>query len=170
MMTKLTKICALLLICFYGHAWAESVRLPVTQDNSIVMVDGEWSANAGSSARLRIKGNQHIVAMSFDVSAIRGRSIKSAELVAYPAAESIAGVSISTIAAAWKENDSSGLSAGIAGLNGWGYAGGRFPGAGWWQFFYARTSKRHTRCATGSTIGLCQPTWSRRWPLAWPLV
>lgn len=74
-MTKLTKICVLFLLSFHGYAWAESVRLPSIQDNSIVMVDGEWNANAGSSARLRIKGNQHIVAMSFDMSAIAGRSI-----------------------------------------------------------------------------------------------
>ena len=127
MMNKLTKICTLLLCFLHTRAWAETVRLPVTQDNSIVMVDGEWSANAGGSGRMRIKGNQHIVAMSFDVSAIRDRAIKSAELVAYPAAESIAGVSISTIATAWNENESSGLTAGIEGVNGWGYAGARFP-------------------------------------------
>ncbi len=127
MLFMTTKILTLLLCCLPVHVWAESIRLPVTQDNSIVMVDGEWSANAGSSGRMRIKGNQHIVAMSFDTSSIRGRAIKSAELVAYPAAESIAGVTISTIAAAWDENKSNGLTAGIEGVNGWGYAGARFP-------------------------------------------
>lgn len=127
MIIKLTKISSLLLCFLHANVWADTVRLPVTQDSSIVMVDGEWSVNAGSSARMRIKGNQHIVAMSFDVSAIRGRAIKSAELVAYPAAESIAGVSISTIASDWNENRSNGLTAGIEGVNGWGYVGGRFP-------------------------------------------
>ncbi len=123
----LARIVSLFLGIFPAIALAETVRLPVTQDNSIVMVDGEWSANAGSSGRIRIKGNQHIVAMSFDVSAIRGRAIKSAELVAYPATESIAGVTLSTIACPWNENASSGLSAGIEGTKGWGYSGGRFP-------------------------------------------
>ena len=127
MINNLTKISTLVLCLLHTNARAETVRLPVTQDNSIVMVDGEWSANAGGSGRMRIKGNQHIVAMSFDASALRGRAIKSAELVAYPAAESIAGVSISTIATPWNENKSSGLTAGIEGVNGWGYAGARFP-------------------------------------------
>ena len=82
-------------------ALAETLRLPATADNSIVMVDGEWAANAGRSGRIRIKGNQHIVTMGFDVSAIRGRRVKRAELVCQASQESISGVTISTIAAAF---------------------------------------------------------------------
>ncbi|MEZ5948969.1 MAG: hypothetical protein R3C12_07105 [Planctomycetaceae bacterium] len=63
----------LLILVLSAAALAESVRCPVAQDNSIVMVDGEWSVNAGASGRIRIKGNQHIVAMSFDLSAVQGK-------------------------------------------------------------------------------------------------
>lgn len=108
-------------------AKTEPVRLSAVQDNSIVMVDKEWSLNAGASGRIRIKGNQHVVAMSFDLSAIRGKRIKRAELVCHAASETISAVSISTIAAPWQEMTSSGLTAGIEGVNGWGYAGARFP-------------------------------------------
>lgn len=125
-MTK--SICSGLLILFLiAAARAESVRLPVVQDNSIVIVDGEWSVNAGASGRIRIKGNQHIVAMSFDLSAIQGRKIKRAELVCQADSETISGVTISTIATPWDEMTSTGLSAGINGTDGWGYSGARFP-------------------------------------------
>lgn len=106
---------------------AERLLLPVTQDNSIVMVKGEWAVNAGSASRLRIKGNQHIVAMSFDLSAVRGRTIRSAELICQAAAEELSAVTLSTIAAPWQEASSSGLTAGLAGTNGWGAPGVRFP-------------------------------------------
>lgn len=110
-----------------GIAFAEPLRIPVTQDNSIVLVDGEWSENAGRSARIRIKGNQHLVAMSFDLSPIRGRQVVRAELVCQPGAEAISGVTISTIAVPWNEMTSTGLTAGREGVDGWGYAGARFP-------------------------------------------
>ncbi|HAW27533.1 MAG TPA: hypothetical protein DCY03_05355, partial [Planctomycetaceae bacterium] len=91
------------------------------------MVDKEWSVNAGSSGRIRIKGNQHIVALSFDLSAIQGKTITRAELVCHQAAETISAVTLSTIAAPWEEMKSTGLTAGIKGVNGWGYPGARFP-------------------------------------------
>ncbi|MCA8988027.1 MAG: hypothetical protein KDA78_10320, partial [Planctomycetaceae bacterium] len=125
-MTRMICV-ALFCILFAATTWAETIRLPVVQDNSIVMVDGEWSENAGSSGRIRIKGNQHIVAMSFDLSAVQGKKISKAELVCHAAAETISAVTISTIAAPWQEMTSTGLTAGIEGLNGWGYPGARFP-------------------------------------------
>ncbi|MCA9178092.1 MAG: hypothetical protein KDB14_26695 [Planctomycetales bacterium] len=91
------------------------------------MVDGEWSVNAGASGRIRIKGNQHIVAMSFDLGAVQGRLVKRAELVCHAAAETIHGVTISTIATPWNERSSTGLTAGQDGLDGWGYPDARFP-------------------------------------------
>lgn len=125
MKSLLLSCIALLLSC--SSALAQIVELPATADNSIVLVDGEWSENAGESARIRIKGNQHIVAINFDVSAIRGRRIKRAELVAFAAAETLSGVSISTIATPWSETRSNGLTAGIDPIEGWGYPGGLFP-------------------------------------------
>ncbi|MEM9364846.1 MAG: hypothetical protein AAGD07_02545 [Planctomycetota bacterium] len=125
-MRKLTSVLILLGI-FHEVAVSETVKLPVTQDNSIVMVDGEWSDNAGASGRIRIKGNQHIVAMSFDLDGIRGKSIKKAVLVCEAGAESIEAVTISTIATPWDEMRSTGLTAGVDGVPGWGYPGTRFP-------------------------------------------
>lgn len=125
-MATLVSVLLLLLLC-QTHAWGESVRLPAVQDNSIVMVDGEWSLNAGSNSRIRIKGNQHIVAMSFDLGAIQGRKIKRAELVCHASAETISGVTISTIATPWKEMTSTALTAGLSELDGWGYPQARFP-------------------------------------------
>ena len=125
----MTRFASAIILFFACSAClgADSVRLPVIQDNSIVMVDKEWSVNAGSSGRIRIKGNQHIVVLSFDLSAIQGKTITRAELVCHQAAETIFAVTLSTIAAPWEEMTSTGLTAGIKGVNGWGYPGARFP-------------------------------------------
>lgn len=115
------------LAVLQGQSAGETIRVPVIQDNSIVMVDGEWTVNGGQNGRIRIKGNQHIVALGFDLSAIRGRRVLRAQLECYAAAEKIAGVTISTIAAPWKELDSNGLTSGWEPTTGWGYPGARFP-------------------------------------------
>lgn len=122
-----TLACGLMFAIAAWPVWAEGVRVPAIQDNSIVMVDGEWSVNAGQASRLRIKGNQHIVAMGFDLSQIEGRLVTHAELVCYADAESLAGVTISTIAVPWDEMASTGLTAGVHGVDGWGVGGVRFP-------------------------------------------
>ncbi|MEZ6134827.1 MAG: hypothetical protein R3C53_07950 [Pirellulaceae bacterium] len=108
-------------------AAGEIVRLPVTQDNSIVMVDGEWEVNAGQQGRIRIKGNQHIVAMAFDTRAIQGHTVKQATLVCVKGEQEIQGISVSTIASPWNEERSNGLTAGVVGQKDWGYSGARFP-------------------------------------------
>ena len=105
----------------------DPIQLPVTKDNSIVMVDGEWDLNAGQQGRIRIKGNQHMVAMAFDASAIAGKRVKKATLVCVKGEQEISGVSISTIATPWDEHRSNGLTAGIDGIEDWGYRGARFP-------------------------------------------
>ena len=105
----------------------EPIRLPVTKDNSIVMVDGEWDLNAGQQGRIRIKGNQHMVAMAFDMSAMAGKRVKKATLVCEKGEQDISGVSISTIATLWDEHRSNGLSAGMDDVEDWGYRGARFP-------------------------------------------
>ncbi len=125
-MTKHFTVVALLsLMAEVGIA--ETLQLPATRDNSIVMVEHEWADNAGQQSRIRIKGNQHIVVMDFDVAAIRGRSVMRAELVCHAAAEVISGVTISTVAAPWDEMKSNGLTSGMSDVDGWGYAGARFP-------------------------------------------
>jgi hypothetical protein len=105
----------------------DPIQLPVTQDNSIVMVDGEWNLNAGQQGRIRIKGNQHMVSMAFNTSAIAGKRIKKATLVCVQGEHEISGVSISTIATPWDEYRSSGLTAGMDGVEDWGYRGAKFP-------------------------------------------
>jgi hypothetical protein len=130
-MMLVRRIVVWVLVCSWGllvnPAWGETLRLPVVQDNSIVMVDGEWEVNGGKNSRIRIKGNQHIVVMSFDMSALRGRRVRRALLECAVAAEKIAGVTISTIAAPWKEFESNGLTSGWEPTHGWGYPGARFP-------------------------------------------
>lgn len=107
--------------------FGDSAELAVLQDNSIVMVDGEWTVNAGQQGRLRIKGNQHIVAMAFDTSPIVGKKITRATLICVQGEQTISAVSISTIATPWSELRSTGLSCGVDGTTDWGYPGARFP-------------------------------------------
>ena len=105
----------------------DSIQLPVTKDNSIVMVDGEWEQNAGQQGRMRVKGNQHMVAIAFDTSAIQGKQIKKATLVCARGDHDISGITVSTIASPWDENRSNGISAGINSIQNWGYIDARFP-------------------------------------------
>lgn len=123
------RLLCCLLTCFATaiSAPGETLRLPVTQDNSIVLLDGEWDVNAGHQGRMRIKGNQHIVAMAFDVRAIVGKQIEKATLVCVQGDEDISGVTISTIASPWDEYRSTGRTAGMPELSGWGYRDALFP-------------------------------------------
>lgn len=116
------------LNAFTADAFADDmVQLPAIKDNSIVMVDGEWDQNAGQQGRIRIKGNQHIVAIAFDMSAISGKRVKNATLICTQGEQNISGITVSTIATPWDENRSSGLTAGMDGQDDWGYKGSRFP-------------------------------------------
>ena len=91
------------------------------------MVEGEWTLNAGQQGRIRIKGNQRMVAMAFDMSAISAKRVKKVTLVCVKGDQEISGVSISTIATKWDEHRSNGLTAGVDGVNDWGYREARFP-------------------------------------------
>lgn len=115
-------------LCFASAQWVSGqVMLPATKDNSIVLLDGEWRLNAGEQGRIRIKANQHLVAIDFDTAAIKGKLIKKATLVCIQADQNIAGVTLSTIATPWDEGKSNGLTAGTNSTEGWGYPGARFP-------------------------------------------
>ena len=106
---------------------AEPTRVEVTRDNSIVLVDGEWQINGGGLSQIRIKGNQHLVAMDFDRAPLAGRRIASATLVCQKGDASIAGLTVSTIQAPWDEFKSNSLVSGAGDVEGWGYPGARFP-------------------------------------------
>ncbi len=103
------------------------IRLPATKDNSIVLVEGETEQNAGRQERLRIKGNQHLLALDFDFARLRGRRVRSAKLVCHQVDHAIDGLTISTIQAPWDEYRSNALSGGIGPEQGWGWTGARFP-------------------------------------------
>jgi hypothetical protein len=118
-------ICTLLMATTIASA--DSVQLAVTKDNSLVMVDGEWQENAGDKGQIRIKGNQHLVAMAFDLKPILGQRIRSATLRVVAGEQKLTGISISTLATPWDELKSNGLSAGIEGIPDWGYPGSRLP-------------------------------------------
>ena len=105
---------------------AQPIRIPATKDNSVVLVDNEWSGNAGSAGRIRIKGNQHLVAMDFDWSSLKGKVVASAELVCFRADKTIPGLTISTIQAPWDEMKSNALNSGLN-PDGWAWPGSRFP-------------------------------------------
>ena len=126
-MRSFFTICCLCAILAGHSPAAEPIKLSVIKDNSIVLVDGEWSENAGQKARIRIKANQHIVAMAFDMTPVKGKLVKKATLVCVQREQQISGVTISTIATPWEENRSNGLTAGVAGIEDWGYPGARFP-------------------------------------------
>ena len=132
MKSSLAVLCALCVLC--GELRAEAgpppagaVRIAVMKDNSIVLVDKEWRENAGTAARIRIKGNQHLVAMMFDTAALRGKLVASATLVARKGDGMIDGLTISTLAADWDERKSNSMTAGLGSVEGWGYAGAMMP-------------------------------------------
>jgi hypothetical protein len=124
---RMRSLPGLLPILIAAQLSAAPIQLPSTRDNSIVLLDGEWTENAGGQPRIRVKGNQHIVAIGFDTSAIAGKLVSRAALVCIPSELTLAGVTISTIAAPWDESTSNGLTGGIVGVDGWGYEGARFP-------------------------------------------
>ncbi len=110
--------------CFSACA---ATRLDVTADNSIVIYAGEEHLNAGRNTRIRIKGNQHLVALKFGTRALRGKLVRAATLVCQRADKTIDEVTISTIAVPWEEHRSNVLTSGAQGFQGWGWPGGRFP-------------------------------------------
>ena len=115
------------LICSAPCLASETIRLPATRDNSIVLVRGEEALNQGRNSRIRIKGNQHLVVLGFDTSALRGRLVESATLVCAKAEENISQVTVSTVQCDWRETKSSSLTSGIQKADGWGAPGTRFP-------------------------------------------
>ena len=106
---------------------AAEVRVDVTRDNSIILVKNEYHLNHGRKPRIRIKGNQHLVAMAFDTKPLQGRLVKSAVLVCRKAEFTIEEVTISTIQADWDEYKSNALTSGKQMFEGWGSPGVRFP-------------------------------------------
>ena len=116
-------ILAMLTACGYAAA---PTRVEVIADNSIVIYKGEEHLNTGGNSRIRIKGNQHLVALKIDPKPLKGKIVRSATLVCHRADRMIEGVTISTIAAPWDERRSCALTAGPGETDGWGWPGARF--------------------------------------------
>ena len=125
-----------------------TIRLAAMKDNSIVLVEGETEQNAGRQERLRIKGNQHLLALDFDFARLRGRRVRSAKLVCHQVDHTIDGLTISTIQAPWDEYRSNALSAGVGSEQGWGRTGARFPAATGGNSF-SRVCQAPSRLADG---------------------
>lgn len=105
----------------------QSAQLSVIKDNSIVIYPGEEKINAGKQNQIRIKGNQHLVALSFDTAPLKGKKVKSATLICYQGDKKIDHVTISTIQSDWDEYKSCALTSGMQDKSGWGEEGSRFP-------------------------------------------
>ena len=120
-----TAAAASLLVAF--GASAETLRLEATRDNSIVIYPGEETDNAGGQIALRIKGNQHIVALAFDMRPLAGRTARAAILRCRKGNADIDAVTISTIQADWDEMRSNALTSGLLAAPGWGAPGIWFP-------------------------------------------
>ena len=102
------------------------IRVIAIADNSIVMYKGEESNNAGDKSKIRIKGNQHVVILNFDLSGFKGKYIESATLVCAKGDANIEDVTISTIQASWDEMKSNALTSGAQKYDGWAWEGSRF--------------------------------------------
>ncbi len=118
-----------LLVLLPSLAGAESIDLPCIADTSIVLYPGEEHECHGAKPEIRIKGNQHVLALDFEWRRVRGRRIIAANLVCRQGTADVAGVTISTITVPWQETTASGAVPGMPGATGWGASGRLFPAA-----------------------------------------
>ncbi len=68
-----------------GYARAEDVRCPAVKDVWVSSVSDETEDSMGRTPTLKLKVLQELAVMAFDVSELKGRRIRSAELFLYPA-------------------------------------------------------------------------------------
>lgn len=101
-------ICGAALLC--SSAYAQTVKLPVTADNSIVDVNKERSVNMGAASRLRLKAFQHHLALKVDSSGLAGKKVVKATLRYRKGSETLDHVTLSTIQGDWTEGTSTGFS------------------------------------------------------------
>jgi len=86
-------------------AGAGPVVLPVTADTSIACYPTERWENAGGAPRLKLKGNENMLLLDFDIRPLAGRRIARATLHFKPTAprNTLRGIGLSTVGAAWTE-------------------------------------------------------------------
>ena len=85
----------------------ETVTLKCTADNSIIAYSKECVFNHGDKADIRIKGIDHLAAMKFDVTPVKGMVIEKAVLRFKQVAGEFIWMDASTIATDWVEGKSS---------------------------------------------------------------
>ncbi|HUV39875.1 MAG TPA: hypothetical protein VMY39_09695 [Planctomycetota bacterium] len=125
-MKRLLVVWGVLVVCVVSAADGAE-RVDVVADSSVVLVQNEWQETHGSKPLIRIKGNQHLLPMAFDLKPLRGKLIRKATLVCRQGRDVTPGLIISTIQAPWDERKSNSFTAGLAGVNGWGREGAHFP-------------------------------------------
>ena len=87
---------------------AETVRVPIVADTSICAYPDEREFAPGGCPRLKLKGNENLILIDFDVEALRGRRIGSAVLRLKEAEPNlmVRRVGLSTLATGWVEGTS----------------------------------------------------------------
>lgn len=99
---------------FAGPARAERVRCPATKDVWLSAAGEEADCSMGLTDRIKLKVLQELGLMAFDVSALRGRTIRAANLYLYPADSEqpvlipdrptpLRWVVVSTVSSHWQE-------------------------------------------------------------------
>jgi len=116
----------LLPLLLWAPLAAATIDLPCTGDTSIVLYQGEEAECHGAKPWIRLKGNQHLLALGFDAAPLRGKLVRSAWLETTAGEAAVRGVSVSTIAVPWREATANALGDGVL-KDGWGVAGVRFP-------------------------------------------
>ncbi|MDI6775437.1 MAG: hypothetical protein QME60_08640 [Verrucomicrobiota bacterium] len=117
----------LIALAFCSPAHGQIIRCPATRDASISFHPEEVSFQKGGEDTMKIKFHEEVALMDFDVTALRGRSIRDAWLYVKAAGKpkfdlnhgtDLKWLSVATVAADWDERKASANSSG-AGCWGW---------------------------------------------------
>ena len=104
----------LVLVSLAGGLRAETVRVPVTADVSIMAHPRETRLNAGALSTIKLKSWQHIVLAQFPAERFRGRVVRGATLHLHWAggdpthSDYLRRVGVSTVASPWGEGTGQG--------------------------------------------------------------
>jgi len=96
----------LVLLGGSGAVRAQTLKLPVTADNSIIDVKKERSYNRGAVTAIRLKTYQHHLVVKVDTSQLAGKKVTKATLRYRKAASTLDHVTVSSIQGDWVEGKS----------------------------------------------------------------
>ncbi len=83
-LAKYVMLAVLLSLAVSSSSLAETIRCPDVKDVWISTQPSEQDYSMGQTETLKLKVLQEMALLGFDVSALKGRQIKSAELFLYP--------------------------------------------------------------------------------------